>query len=550
MRILGKVVKFFGNFIGVILSLVLSLALLAMLVATPMLSGLSALTRPETIRQVVQEIDFAAIFQESFKGEMSDDERKEMEFLVELTETNAFGDLVELYATDLTNAFEETAKPSVLTKEALRKIMNDNMEELIRIVRRMGETMGEDTSSYTDAEIEEEAWKTFEEVVDRFLELAPTAEDLRNLMAKVSNEFSTDSGSDSRPNSGMQFTENEYDVPSYDFSEEESDGKQDGTITYIPDEGGSVTTIVVGPDGTVRPGGDGSITTIVVGPDGTIQSGNGDFFYYMDPETGAIVFKGGDGTAQGGAITSGGVMTFGKAVAINNHTIRVFSMGVGSSGSENDQQQEEIADFVLKLANMAKNGTLTLLFVGAIVVLSLLICLLRWPRFKGFMWVAVMLLIGAVLVALAGVAYTVMPGLLADKADPDLGVLSAAGPVIQIIANSMFVAAAIYAGVAIVLIVLFVIFRKALRKQKAAKEAAKVRTDAIQEIADEAEAEALAVEACEETCQKVPEEEELAEEVPVEGPETPVEAEESSAEEAEIPAEEEEETAEEEVPAE
>ena len=54
MRFLGKLIKFIGNFVGVILSLVLSLALLIMLVATPMLSGLSAFTRPETIRQVVQ----------------------------------------------------------------------------------------------------------------------------------------------------------------------------------------------------------------------------------------------------------------------------------------------------------------------------------------------------------------------------------------------------------------------------------------------------------------------------------------------------------------
>ena len=87
MRFLGKLIKFIGNFVGVILSLVLSLALLIMLVATPMLSGLSAFTRPETIRQVVQEIDFASILLESFQGELSEEEKLEMEFLVELTQT-------------------------------------------------------------------------------------------------------------------------------------------------------------------------------------------------------------------------------------------------------------------------------------------------------------------------------------------------------------------------------------------------------------------------------------------------------------------------------
>lgn len=535
MRILGKIIKFLGNFIGVILSLVLSVALLGMLIATPMLSGLSAFTRPETIRQVVQEIDFAAVFLENFQGELSDEEKKEMEFLVELTETSAFADLVELYATDVSNAFEEEPKPSVLTKDALRKIVNNNMDELIHIVRRMGETMGEDTSSYTDEEIEEEVWKTFEEIADRFLEIAPTAEDLRKLMAKVSNKFSTDSGSNTRPNSGMQFVED--DTPSYNNKDEvvneNPNGGGGGTITYMPQ-------------------GDGNnITTIIVGPDGTIQSGGDGYIYYVDPETGEVVIKGG----EGGLTASGGAISFGKAVAIQNSKIRVLLMGTGLSGEE---QQEEISDIVVKLAQMAKNGTLTLLFVGVIAVLVLLLCLLRWPRFKGFMWAAVVLLIGAVLVAAAGFAFTVMPGMMAGNAGAEIKILSAVDPVIEIIANSMYVAAAIYAGVAIVLIVLFVIFRKALRKQKAAKAAAIAQAEAIEMVANEAEAVAAQAPAviCEEEpaaeaesadAEEIPAEEA---EIPVEDVEIPAEEVEAPAEEAEIPAQNEEEPAKEEISAE
>ena len=519
MRFFGKLIKFIGNFVGVILSLLLSIALLVMLVATPMLSGLSAFTRPETIRQVVQEIDFASIFLENFQGEMSEEEKLEMEFLVELTKTKAFGDLTELYATDLTNAFEEEAKPSVLTKEALRKIVRDNMDELIRIVRRMAEIEGEDVSSYTDAELEEKVWEGFEELADKFLEIAPTADDLRNLMAEISKEISTDSSTDNeRPNSGKEFTEDSYDTPTYEFGEGEYEGG--GTITYLP--------------------GDGEITTIIVGPDGTIQSGDGNYTYIVD-ENGNVIFQGGAG---GGAV-SGGTISFGKAKAIQNATIRVLLMGVGPLGGEKpDADQEDIADEVLKLAKMAKNGTLTLAFVGVMVVFALLICLFRWPRFKGLMWVAVMLLIGAVLVALAGVAYIYLPGMIAGNGGAEMSVLSAAEPVIRIIANSMFVAAAIYAGVAIVLIVLFVLFRKALQKQKAAKAAAAARAEAIEEVAQEAEAAA-----------------EMYEEVPVEEiagtEEVPAETEEIPTEDTAIPEVEEESTAleeetseEEEIPAE
>ena len=504
MRFLGKLVKFIGNFIGVILSLVLSLALLVMLVATPMLSGLSAFTRPETIRQVVQDVDFAAILRESFRGEMSEEERQQMELVVGLTETQAFGDLVELYATDLSNAFEEESKPSVLTKEALRKIANNNMDELIDIVRQMGETMGEDLSSYTDAEMEEKVWENFEEMADKFLEMAPTADDLRKLMAKISEEISTDSSTDNeRPNSGVEFVEDSYDTPSDEWEE------GSGTITYLPGEGGT-------------------ITNVIINSDGTIDTENGSFTYIVD-ENGNVIFQGGAGS---GAV-SGGTISFGKAKTIQNATIRVLLMGIGPLGGEKpDADQEDIADEVLKLAKMAKNGTLTLAFVGVMVVFALLICLFRWPRFKGLMWVAVMLLIGAVFVALAGVAYIYLPGMIAGNSGAKMSVLSAVKPVIMIIANSMFVAAAIYAGVAIVLIVLFVLLRKALRKQKAAKAAAVARAEAVEEVAQEAE---VAAEMYEEVTAAEPAE---VEETPAQTEEIPEEISEEAPVEAEIPAEE------------
>ena len=513
-----RFLKALGNFLGVILSLAVSLALLVMLVATPMLSGVAAFTRPETISQVVQEIDFAQLLLENFEGEMTDEERQEMDFLIELTETNAFKDLMELYAIDITNAFEETRKPTALTREALRRIMNENMDELIEIVRKIGEKEGEDTTSYTDEEIAEEVRKTFEEVVDRFLEIVPTVDDLRNLMAKISREFSTDMTIDGeRPNSSARPEEDTYDEPSFEYGDGENEGG--GTITYIPGDGGT-------------------ITNVIINSDGTFETENGSFTYIVD-ENGNVIFQGGAGS---GAV-SGGTIGFGKPVAIRNGTIRVLMMGVGPLGSAGEEEQDaEIADWVLKLAVMAKNGTLTLLFVGVIAVLALLICLLRWPRFKGLMWVAVMLLIGAVFVALAGVAMAVMPGIFADSLGVDGSVLQLVKPVIGIVSGSMYIAAAIYAGVAIVLIVLFALLRKALKKQKAARAAAAARTDAIEEIADEAEAEVLAVEACEETCEEAPAEETEAETVEA--------AEEMPCEEGQAPAEEEKEPSEDAVPAE
>lgn len=511
MRILGKIVRFLGNVVGVVLSLVLSVALLGMLIATPMLSGVSALTRPETISQVVKEIDFAQFFLDSFRGEMSEAERLEMEFVVELTETNAFGELVDLYAIDISNLFEETQKPSVLTKEALRIIVRDNMEEILRILRKIGANEGGEIASYTDEELEAKVWEAFDELADKFLEMAPTVEDLRNMIGEFSDGFTIDFSNDNeRPNSSATFEE--------DVREEYTEGGADqegGTITYMPGEGGSITTIIVGPDGSV-------------------QSGEGDFSYIVDQETGEIIFQNGEGNA----IATGGKITFGKAIAINNGTVRVLLMSIAPSGGEEQLKDvKDAADLVFKFASMAKKGTLTLLFVGVMVVLVLLICLLRWPRFKGFMWVAVVLLVGAVFVALTGVAYTVLPGIIAGQGGQAAGIISAAKPAIKIIANSTFIAAGIYAGVAIVFIVMYALFRSLLRKQKVAKAAALAHEEAVAQIAEEAEEAAL------ETPEAIYEEES-----PVETEEVLPEEVEISAEEGEVPTETEEAPVEEIVP--
>lgn len=494
MRILGKIIKFFGNFVGVILSLALSVALLGMLIATPMLSGVSTFTKPETISRVVKEIDFAQFFLNSFQGELSEEERLEMEFVVELTETNAFDELVELYAIDISNLFEETQKPSVLTKEALRKIVQDNMDEILLIIREIGEGEGDEIASYTDAELEAKVWEAFDELAEKFLEMAPTVDDLRNLIGEFAGEFTTDSSDENeRPNSSVQPWDETHDTPVYEFGGEDYEGGS--TIVHIPGEGGTVT---------------------IISPDGNVKYEDGAVSYYVD-ENGNVVFVGGE---DGAVTANGGAVTFGKAVAIRNGTVRVLLMSIApSGGGQEDIEQEEIVDTVLKLARMAKNGTLTLLLVGAIVVLALLICLLRWPRFKGFMWVAVMLLIGAVLVALAGVAYMLLPGMIANQGGQTASIISAAKPVIKIISNSMFIAAGIYAGVAIVFIVLFVLFRSALKKQKAVKAAAIAHEEAVAQIAEEAE--------------------EMAMEVPAEAPEEEPAVEEIPAEEEQIPAEEE-----------
>lgn len=493
MRILWKIIKVLGNIFGVLTSIVVSLALLVMLVATPLVSGVSAFTKPETVRKVIEEIDFKKIITDGLSGMIDLGDSKELAFFTELTESNAFGELLELYVTDLTGIFDTQKESAAVTEDALRDILENNMDELVEILRRVGEYLGEDPDTYSDEELEEKIREFFNKSVDKFIELAPTAEDLQKLITRVIEEFSTMvSGSAVIPNNGMLPTEDDY----FEWGEDSS--YEGGGISY---------------------GGDGNFIS------GNI--GEGMYYGIVDPETGEVVYYDSEGNVvnivlfpNGGAV-SGGI---GSPVAI--HTMLFMSLtpdGGASSGTDAAQGVMQVLYWFLTLV---QNGTATLFFAVVTVLLALLLCLLRWPRFKGVMWLAIVLLLGGIFLGAVAAVIAFAPAVLSTVVESmgfaaAIPFITAFMPVASVFTEKMFIAAAVYAGAAILLIILFIIFRVILKKRKKAK-AAKAKAKAMEAIADDAEANAIAAKA-----EAQPEPEEVAAE------------EEEELEEKEVPSEEE-----------
>ena len=422
MRALGRIIRILGNVVGVLLSVVISAALLAVLIAAPILSGASALTRSDTIRQVVREIDFAQVVRRNLDvSQLSEDERAEMELVLGFAESEAFGDLIDLYAQDLTAAFEGTEQPGAITEDALKEIVHDNLSELIEIVRKAAERAGEDLSDTTDEELEVLIYEYFDEAVDRFLEMVPSAEQLRDILSELSN----------------------VDMPDF-FNTESTSGPQNVGI----------------PQTDVKYDGDSFVTVVFPAGDGEFTDDDGTGYYIVENEDGSISY-----IVSGPATDSGG--TGGKLVVpapIRLHSKGALRMSVQpGAGSET----EELGDEVINIIRMAQDGTLTLLLVAAIAALALLIFLLRWPRFKGFMWVAVVLLIGAISVLLLSGTFSIL--LQTAMGQEYYKVESLIAPVMDVIKGTMLTAALIYAVVAVALIVLFVVLRKVLRRHKTAQ---------------------------------------------------------------------------------
>lgn len=104
-----------------------------------------------------------------------------------------------------------------------------------------------------------------------------------------------------------------------------------------------------------------------------------------------------------------------------------------------------------------------------LVILSLLVLGCRWPRFKGFMWLAVVYFLAAIPVLLLGFGVTAsVPMLLAEEMG-ELTVLFT--PVLAAMTKVLYTNAIVYLVLTVVFVLIFVFGRKLLKKCKAAKAA-------------------------------------------------------------------------------
>lgn len=125
-----KAVKIILNIFGIILASILSIVLFAMLIATPIVSATTNLTKPETIQQIVSDIDVAEIISNSTEGE---ELPIPAEAIDQVLESNAAKEIIELYSEEISAAFAGEATQGI-TPEKIKSVLNENVDELIDIV--------------------------------------------------------------------------------------------------------------------------------------------------------------------------------------------------------------------------------------------------------------------------------------------------------------------------------------------------------------------------------------------------------------------------------
>ena len=162
-----KVLKFFGNLIGVLVAIVLSLVLLVTMVTAPVFSGATNLVQNETLHSVVKSIDFAELLGAADMGEGN-------ELVGQLMETEAAKAIINLYIDDTLALLDGSGAQPTLTVEAVKSLVQANMAELLPILRNaMGVTEG-----VTDQMLEQYILLMFDEMGAELINSLPTPQEL------------------------------------------------------------------------------------------------------------------------------------------------------------------------------------------------------------------------------------------------------------------------------------------------------------------------------------------------------------------------------------
>lgn len=123
-----------------------------------------------------------------------------------------------------------------------------------------------------------------------------------------------------------------------------------------------------------------------------------------------------------------------------------------------DLEDMGLDETAINTIHMLYNGTWFKLSLGLIAVLSILIVLLRFPRFKGFLWLGITYLPASVTLALAsGQADTLIKMFLPSEATDTLGF--ALEPIVTLIKNHMNTGARNIAVCSVIFILVFIIGR-------------------------------------------------------------------------------------------
>jgi len=165
------------NVITAILASILSVLLVIMCIVIPVFKSLTSITTPKKLVTLVQQIDYTELVTEN-KGVQDAVEEFGIpaDVVDDLVSSKAVGEIINLFAVDVSDALAgKEIEQSSITADAIKDIVNNNIDEIADIVKDMSE------EEVTDSDIEKvkgEIVKAVNENADEIVENIPNVKEI------------------------------------------------------------------------------------------------------------------------------------------------------------------------------------------------------------------------------------------------------------------------------------------------------------------------------------------------------------------------------------
>ncbi len=165
-------IKTILNVLGVLAAIPVALILSTWLLCAPLLSAMTWCVQPDNVRQIIQEIDYDAILDET---------TAETPQLEAFMKTETVAELVKLYAEDMFAQFEGEPAGTRLNIAAVRASVEAHTEELLPIFRDLLKQEADsdiNVDDITDEDIKKLMMKVVDEEIPALLDELPTASEM------------------------------------------------------------------------------------------------------------------------------------------------------------------------------------------------------------------------------------------------------------------------------------------------------------------------------------------------------------------------------------
>ena len=166
------------NAFGIIFASILSIVLVLMLIVSPIFFSARSLIKPEQIANLVTNLDYKEILSQ---GEIADkiaDSEVNSDAMAAILSSPIAEEAIELYVTDITKAITGDFEQAGFTVEELKRIINENIDEAVEIVK---EVAPEDSEA-TDEELKELITQTIDEHGEEIINELPSPEEFKELI--------------------------------------------------------------------------------------------------------------------------------------------------------------------------------------------------------------------------------------------------------------------------------------------------------------------------------------------------------------------------------